>query len=57
MSGQGSKEMKQIDTIKANVDMSLRIDEDQEQRQERSSLSASNLAGLTVLMSGPLLYA
>ena len=31
------KEMKQIDTIKANVDMLLRIDEDQEQRQERSS--------------------
>ena len=30
------KEMKQIDTIKANVDMLLRIDEDQEQRQERS---------------------
>ena len=31
------KEMKQIDTLKANVDMLLRIDEDQEQRQERSS--------------------
>lgn len=31
------REMKQIDTIKANVDMLLRIDEDQEQRQERSS--------------------
>ena len=30
------REMKQIDTIKANVDMLLRIDEDQEQRQERS---------------------
>ena len=31
------KEMKQIDTIKANEDMLLRIDEDQEQTQQRFS--------------------
>ena len=32
------KEMKQIDTIKANVDMLLRIGDEQEQTQQRVSL-------------------